>query len=425
MTNDRFSSSSYAVLIAVIRLPIPPDAAHRASAIASATPRPAPVCWTETSVSWSVMILRGFLRQRPRSADRPGWRSAPGRRPARRSAPGRSARGTGPGSRRRPRRRASSGTWSALASAQPRLTICSQPRLGISVGLSASPPGTSCLARSGDISSVWLTLTPRAVCCLIARLLDAGLLCKAQPSEGPAGRVRRPYKASGRPGPPAGGRPPYGLYPPAGGLTPQRPQRRDAAPGPTAPRPTVPRPAGFGPAASLLHAHRAQHVVGQPAVELGDGSLGQQGLEHRQGQRRAPFTGIRQAAPGPSRPPGPDHGRGSRSSTRLREVEPRRRSVRSSGGWSGATRLVSGGSPAPSGRAALHQRTYADGRVGSNGGHRASLIGGPPESPARFSRQQRSARICGQLAPGAGDLSPAASPRSGRAGARSPGPPSR
>ena len=34
------------------------------------------------------------------------------------------------------------GTWSTFASAHPRLTMSSQPLAGISVGFSASPPGT-------------------------------------------------------------------------------------------------------------------------------------------------------------------------------------------------------------------------------------------------------------------------------------------
>jgi hypothetical protein len=57
LMNDRFSSSSYAVLMAVIRLLIPPEAAHRAKAIATTVPMPAFVCWLDTSCSWSVMIL--------------------------------------------------------------------------------------------------------------------------------------------------------------------------------------------------------------------------------------------------------------------------------------------------------------------------------------------------------------------------------
>ena len=64
--------------------------------------------------------------------------------------------------------------------------------------------------------------------------------------------------------------------------------------------PNQDRPDGsarIGPAASLLHAHRAQHIVGQPPVQLGDGPLGQQRLEYRQSQRRPPLAGVRQVAP--------------------------------------------------------------------------------------------------------------------------------
>ena len=43
-TNERFCSSSYAVLIAVIRLPTPPEALHSANTMAITAPRPARVC---------------------------------------------------------------------------------------------------------------------------------------------------------------------------------------------------------------------------------------------------------------------------------------------------------------------------------------------------------------------------------------------
>ena len=57
LTKLRFSSSSYAALIAVTRLAIPPDAAHSASTMASTDAMPAPVCWAEARVTWSVISL--------------------------------------------------------------------------------------------------------------------------------------------------------------------------------------------------------------------------------------------------------------------------------------------------------------------------------------------------------------------------------
>ena len=51
LMKERFSSSSYAVLIAVIRLLIPPEAAHSASRIASTAPMPAPVSREDARVT--------------------------------------------------------------------------------------------------------------------------------------------------------------------------------------------------------------------------------------------------------------------------------------------------------------------------------------------------------------------------------------
>ena len=165
LMNDRFSSSSYAVLIAVIRLLIPPDAAHRANGDRhhGADARLRLLAGHQLQLVGDD--LAGFLRQRRgQLADLAGDLGRVGDQPVdqhqrdQRREQGQEAVEGHPGGQQR--------NLVGLGLGPARLTTCSQPRLGISVGLSAAPPGTSSLTRSADICSVWLTVTPDTVCCV-------------------------------------------------------------------------------------------------------------------------------------------------------------------------------------------------------------------------------------------------------------------
>src|ERR687893_53336 len=115
--------------------------------------------------------------------------------------------------------------------------------------------------------------------------------------------------------------------------------------------------AGFGPTAPLLHAHRAQHVVGEPAIELGDGPLGQQRLKYRQGECCSPLAGIWQVTSGANRPLGANPGQAGFAASRPAQVDVSRRG-QIERRLVGGDQADLGWTPATAGWAALDQRTY-------------------------------------------------------------------
>ena len=165
----RFSSSSYAVLIAVIRLLIPPEAAHSASRIASTA---AEACTSLPGRRQSDLVgddpagllgqaggeLPDLLGDLPRLDDQAVDQH---HRDQRREEGQEGVEGDAGRQQRH---------LVGLGLAQPRLTTWNQPFGGISVGLSASPPGTCFLTCSTFNSSVRLTSTPYPDLVEIARL---------------------------------------------------------------------------------------------------------------------------------------------------------------------------------------------------------------------------------------------------------------